>query len=187
MKTKYKSYRDIPVDEIDNAFDPAFSQQGFRAGPECFFLTLPKGWVKPLTFKPLKNNVMKTLKNKIALRNFKKGGILIKEALEYRIIDEDDAIEQYPDQIVTFENNTEAYTFIEEKEYDALEPFQLNEWLNEVPPTHKVISRTTGLTELEGSYSECNSYMNKTADTSLFDINDPVWDEDGKYNAITSN
>lgn len=53
--------------------------------------------------------------------------------------------------------------------------------------THKVISRTTGLIEFEGSYSECNSYMSKTADTGLFGINDSVWDADGKYNSIKSN
>lgn len=59
--------------------------------------------------------------------------------------------------------------------------------LNEDVATHKVISRTTGLTEFEGSYSECNLYMDKTTDASLFGINDPIWDEDGNYNAIKSN
>lgn len=72
---------------------------------------------------------MKILENKIALRNFKKGGILIKENLQYRIVDQDDALEKYLNDIVVFFNNLEAYVFIEERDFDALEPFQLNEWL----------------------------------------------------------
>ena len=56
-----------------------------------------------------------------------------------------------------------------------------------INPTHKVISRTTGLTEFEGSYSQCNAYMDKTVDTSLLGIDEPTHDEDGNYNAIKSN
>ena len=54
--------------------------------------------------------------------------------------------------------------------------------------TYKVISRTTGLTEFEGAYSECKSYLDKEGfNLSILKIEDPIWDEDGNYNAIESN
>ena len=54
--------------------------------------------------------------------------------------------------------------------------------------THKVISRTTGLTEFEGTYSECKSYFTKEgSDLSILKIEDSALDEDGNSNAIESN
>jgi len=52
--------------------------------------------------------------------------------------------------------------------------------------THKVISRLTGLSEFEGNYSQCRAYLRGKCDLSILEIDAPIWDEDGNYNAIES-
>lgn len=51
--------------------------------------------------------------------------------------------------------------------------------------TYRLIDLTTGLTEFEGTYSECRVKLRREGTNGLLKINETVWDENGEVNYFT--
>lgn len=60
--------------------------------------------------------------------------------------------------------------------------------MENIMPTHKVISRDSALTEFEGTYDQCKDYFDRVGyGLSILKIDEPIYNEDGMFNAIESN